>query len=476
LGDARKLISDGAPEVIIAGVDSFLVAETLRALSAQDRLLTESNSNGFIAGEAGAAVLLSGAKQGLRLRGIGFGAEQATIDAGKPMRADGMVNAMRDSLEEAGLTYEDISYRIADLSGEQYYFREAALAQTRLWRGKRDPEEVWHPGDGMGEVFDIITEDADGLKTRAAVSALGWLEAGTLRGLVQPLLDDPRAQVRALGVGACAVHRVDPGSQLARLLTDAPVVRHASLKLAGLLGRTDLGALSLASDDDTSQFRAAWTMVRLGDRGDALSTLWRLAGRAGPFRLSAFELAVIATEPQDVGARLRETRSMAEELAVRAAGRLGQIDMVSWLIEQMQSPQLSRLAGESFSMITGADLAFLDLDAATPEGEGPNDDPADPIVDLDPDEELPVPDVVAVTGWWRARTGRFAESPCYFLGQPACPEAYRAAFETGFQRQRRTAVLALGCSAPEQHLLSWRARQKRLTDGGHALAYWQAME
>ena len=150
LGDARKLISDGVPEVIVAGVDSFLVAETLRGLSEQDRLLTESNSNGFIAGEAGAAVLLSDAKQGLRLRGIGFGAEEATIDAGKPLRADGLVKAMRDALDEAGLTYEDISYRIADLSGEQYYFREAALAQTRLWRGKRDPEEVWHPCDGMG--------------------------------------------------------------------------------------------------------------------------------------------------------------------------------------------------------------------------------------------------------------------------------------------------------------------------------------
>ncbi len=150
LGDARKLLADGVPEVIVAGVDSFLVAETLRGLSAQDRLLTESNSNGFIAGEAGAAVLLSGAKQGLRLRGIGFGAEEATIEAGKPLRANGLVKAMRDALEEAGLTYEDISYRIADLSGEQYYFREAALAQTRLWRGKRDPEEVWLPCDGMG--------------------------------------------------------------------------------------------------------------------------------------------------------------------------------------------------------------------------------------------------------------------------------------------------------------------------------------
>ncbi len=150
LSDARELIASGTKEVIVAGVDTFLVAETLRGLSAQDRLLTESNSNGFIAGEAGAAVLLSGSRDGLRLRGIGFGAEEATITAGKPMRANGLVKAMSDALQEAGLTYEDLSYRIADLSGEQYYFREAALAQARLWRGKRDPEEVWHPCDGMG--------------------------------------------------------------------------------------------------------------------------------------------------------------------------------------------------------------------------------------------------------------------------------------------------------------------------------------
>lgn len=156
LGDAKVHLERGASGVIVAGTDSFLVADTLRTLSRKDRLLTESNSNGFIAGEAGAAVLLTQGANGLCLRGVGFGAEAATITSGEPLRAEGMVKAMGDALGQAGLTYEDISYRISDLSGEQYYFKEAALAQARLWRGKRDPEELWHPCDGIGQTGAAI--------------------------------------------------------------------------------------------------------------------------------------------------------------------------------------------------------------------------------------------------------------------------------------------------------------------------------
>ena len=43
---------------IVAGVDTFLTATTLAAYEENDRIQTESNSDGFIPGEAGAAVLL----------------------------------------------------------------------------------------------------------------------------------------------------------------------------------------------------------------------------------------------------------------------------------------------------------------------------------------------------------------------------------------------------------------------------------
>ena len=169
--DARKMIQEGATEVIVAGVDSFLTAETLRVFDREDRLLTAANSNGFIASEAGAAVLLSSSGAGLKLRGIGLGNEEASIGSGEPTRAEGMVSAMRQGLDEAGLTYNDISYRIADLAGEQFYFREATLAQARLWRGERDPEDVWHPADGMGETGAAVVPICLGVGLAAAQKA-----------------------------------------------------------------------------------------------------------------------------------------------------------------------------------------------------------------------------------------------------------------------------------------------------------------
>ena len=57
--EARRLLyEEHARYCIIAGVDSLLVASTLAAYEEQNRLLTSNNSNGFIPGEAGCAVLV----------------------------------------------------------------------------------------------------------------------------------------------------------------------------------------------------------------------------------------------------------------------------------------------------------------------------------------------------------------------------------------------------------------------------------
>lgn len=152
LGEARRLVAAGTvPRAIVAGVDTFLLAETLRAYDAEERLLSEANSNGFIPGEAGAAVLVGPAgRDGLRLLGIGLAAEKAHITSDLPLRADGLVAAMRQAFEEAGVEFGELSYRIADLCGEHYYFKEAALAKARLLRGPKDVQELWHPADGFG--------------------------------------------------------------------------------------------------------------------------------------------------------------------------------------------------------------------------------------------------------------------------------------------------------------------------------------
>ena len=57
---------------------------------------------------------------------------------------------MRTALDEAGLDFAEVSYRISDLGGEQYYFKEAALAVAHLLRGPHDVPDLWHPADGFG--------------------------------------------------------------------------------------------------------------------------------------------------------------------------------------------------------------------------------------------------------------------------------------------------------------------------------------
>jgi 3-oxoacyl-[acyl-carrier-protein] synthase I len=45
----------------------------------------------------------------------------------------------------------DIDYRITDLSGEQYYFKEAALALSRTLRKRKEEFDIWHPAECTGE-------------------------------------------------------------------------------------------------------------------------------------------------------------------------------------------------------------------------------------------------------------------------------------------------------------------------------------
>jgi 3-oxoacyl-[acyl-carrier-protein] synthase I len=174
--EARRLIyEEGVRYCIIAGVDSLLVAATLAAYQDSNRLLTSNNSNGFIPGEAGCAVLVGAPEQGSRggqknllCLGIGSGHEPATLQSEQPLRADGLVQAFRAAFAEAGQTIADVDYRITDANGEQYWFKEAALAVTRTLRTRKELFEIWHPVDCIGEVGAAIGPCSFGIALAAA--------------------------------------------------------------------------------------------------------------------------------------------------------------------------------------------------------------------------------------------------------------------------------------------------------------------
>lgn len=159
--NARKLLAAGHDYVLVAGVDSMLSAPSVAAYEARERLLTSNNSNGFIPGEAGAAVLVgrpvaSDTPQ-LTCVGLGFGIEKSTIDSEDiPLRAEGLTHAVRAALQEAGCGLEAMDYRLTDISGEQYYFKEASLALGRNLRVRKEFFHLWHPADCIGETGAAI--------------------------------------------------------------------------------------------------------------------------------------------------------------------------------------------------------------------------------------------------------------------------------------------------------------------------------
>jgi 3-oxoacyl-[acyl-carrier-protein] synthase I len=155
LAQARELMSTAKlPRVLVAATDSLLSWPTLSYFESADRLLTERNSNGFMPGEGSGALLIGGAtgRAGeVICNGIGFGHEDAHLDSGAPLRADGLSHAVRLALAESGCEMHNFDYRITDLSGEQYYFKEAALALGRTLRQRKETFEIWHPAESTGE-------------------------------------------------------------------------------------------------------------------------------------------------------------------------------------------------------------------------------------------------------------------------------------------------------------------------------------
>jgi 3-oxoacyl-[acyl-carrier-protein] synthase-1 len=153
LQHARTLVYEGPhAEVLIVFADSLLCSETLEFYDDEDRLLSPRNSNGFIPGEGGGALLVGrpAGRSELVCAGIGFAVESAHIRSDKPLRAEALAQAHKAAFIEGAYRIDDVKFRVCDLSGEHYYFKEAALAWSRLWRAHVDEPEVWHPAESTG--------------------------------------------------------------------------------------------------------------------------------------------------------------------------------------------------------------------------------------------------------------------------------------------------------------------------------------
>jgi uncharacterized protein (TIGR02270 family) len=287
---------------------------------------------------------------------------------------------------------------------------------------------------------------------RGFLSALGWVSSEDLQGTVRALLGSHVPQHRAWGLAACAMHRVDPGAVLAQALQDPDLIVQAQAwRVAGMTGRVGLAdaarfALSQPAKPGHEAVRqaASWALTLWGAGANDLVRPALLSPVHGMPCEPAHRLATMAA-PLDWGrdqARALATQAESspphKRRLLRVAGWVGDVQVVPWLIGFMADDSWARLAGESFSLITGADLALLDLERKPPEESeaGPNDKPEDDNVAMDEDDGLPWPDQSKVQAWWQANAHRFVPGQRYFVGEPPSPAHGIHVLKTGGQRWR----------------------------------------
>jgi len=250
-------------------------------------------------------------------------------------------------------------------------------------------------------------------------------------------------------------------------------VRARQFQAAGELGLHELAATlatRISDPDAECSTWAAWGAVLLGDRGDALVALTERAPDMLGHNSRPLDLVLqarLAPEGRRVLDQLASVPGKERGL-VKSVGIFGDMSFVDWLLKKMASDHLSRLAGDAFTLISGADLALLDLERRPPEkfDSGPNDDPDDPNVDMDPDDGLPWPDVEKVEKWWAANSSQFQPGTRYFMGKPVTREHCIDVLKTGYQRQRILAAHYLCLLEPGTPLFNtsapaWR-QQKQL--------------
>jgi uncharacterized protein (TIGR02270 family) len=312
------------------------------------------------------------------------------------------------------------------------------------------------------------------------VTGLAWLGPDLVQPWILRLMQAGDPWQKATGLAAAARRGDDPGAVLAQALeaAEAPV-RATALQAAGTLKRGDLlGHVQrcLDDEDEACRFAAARALTLLNPRS-GLRHLTRWVDTDDERGRMALETCFRAMSLEEGKAWIRTMAQDPEwrRRAVIAVGVLGDPTSVPWLIVQMQTPALARVAGEAFTAITGIDIDEHGLDAEGPGADElasqSNDESAADAIEAvdDRDDDLVMPSAEKVAGWWRQHQHEFQGGVQYLAGQSVAAPALREALRRERQPLRAAAALQLTLLEPEAPYFDVGARatfQRQLLAAG----------
>jgi len=383
---------------------------------------------------------------------------------------------LRDqSLDAPHITLDDLTRHDERLEAHLDGLRIAGEAGWALLRSTLEDGEAGEIFVAAATAFESGREDwiADVVKfgmksrplSRGLISALAWLPVPLVEKRIRMMLCADVVSARRAGLAAMALHRqYSSQALLAGVVDEDTGLRSRALRAVGELGDTDVLPAtreSLNSDDEDCRFSAAWSTAILSPDKRALDVLRSLVESDSHHRDEALQIALRRMEVAEAKSWLGKVAQNPDLLRMVAVGIgvLGEQSGVPWLIEQMKTPPLARVAGEAFTMITGRWLDDASLAGEQPEGfeAGPTENPEDDRVAMDIDENLPWPDPARIAAWWTKHGREFSPGTRYLLGKPIRAEWLTEVLKTGRQRQRAAAALELAILQPGKPLFEVRA-------------------
>lgn len=295
-------------------------------------------------------------------------------------------------------------------------------------------------------VLDLVDKDME--LSNALISALGWIAYPKIEKTIDDLVGSKNPNYRCLGIAADTIHGIDAGEALRRAINaEDEAVKRQAIRAAGELGLYDTLLLiqkSLLSEEQETRFIAAWSTIMLGDRS-AVEVLIPLIDSSYQQEALNVVLRCLPIEQAKKILYSLSDQQQGDRLITWGAGIIGDPAFIPELIVKMQEPALARVAGEAFSMITGIDMEYENLEGEWPEGfeAGPTENPEDENVEMDPDEDLAWPNQALIQAWWDDNGNKFTPGTRYLYGLPINKDNCIQVLNKAYQRQRAGAAIEL---------------------------------
>lgn len=322
------------------------------------------------------------------------------------------------------------------------------------------------------DVWKIQKAVEHGLKNEetfpALVSAFAWVKEKYSHTWIKKFFKSKNFDHKRLALNVCTLRGENPLEQLDKILEredcrqNKPLYAQA-IQSIGEFKRTDLShfiPLALQDADKSVVFSGLWSSVMLGDQSH-MEQLKQFVIEEGEYQQKAIEIAfrVLPIEKAREWISLLAAQPNNKRQVIVASRILGDPQALPWVIAQMQESSLARVAGETFSVITGIDLVKYGLATDIPDLDEKlryHDD--DAFVGLDDDENLPFPTVEKIAGVWQKYGQYFSTGKRYFMGHPIAEEYLLEAIQHGKQRQRHAAALELALLDIHQPYINTRAK------------------